>query len=136
MFDAGFTEILLILVIALLVVGPERLPGVARKVGLWVGKARAYFNSVRSDIERELRADELKQILAKQEQEIQQLRNMMQDTGQELEKQARETEHLVKAIDDEPRSESSSGGEPAALTEDRPAGRQSDSSASSDEQQR
>lgn len=133
MFDAGFTEILLILVIALLVVGPERLPGVARKVGLWLGKARAYFNSVRSDIERELRADELKQILAKQEEEIQQLRNMMQDTGQELEKQARETEYLVKAIDEQPRSASTPGGGSAAPTQDRPGGEQS---TSSDEQQR
>jgi sec-independent protein translocase protein TatB len=85
MFDAGFTELLLIMVIALLVVGPERLPGLARKVGLWIGKARSYFNSVRSDIEREIRADELKSMLNQQQEEIQRLKSMVEDTGNELE---------------------------------------------------
>lgn len=100
MFEAGLSEILLILIIALIVIGPERLPGVARKVGYWVGKARTYFNSVRSDIERELRADELRQMLAKQEQEIRELKNIMRDTAQDIEQEARDTEYLVKAIDD------------------------------------
>lgn len=85
MFDAGFTELLLIMVIALLVVGPERLPGLARKVGTWIGKARSYFNSVRSDIEREIRADELKSMLNQQQEEIQRLKTMVEDTGSELE---------------------------------------------------
>lgn len=97
MFDAGFTELLLIMVIALLVVGPERLPGLARKVGHWIGKARSYFNSVRSDIERELRADELKQMLSQQQEEIQRLKTIVEDTGHELEEDLKETEQLVTA---------------------------------------
>jgi len=65
MFDIGFWELALIGVVALLVVGPDRLPGLARTIGLWVGRIRRYVSSVRDDIEREIQADELKKILDK-----------------------------------------------------------------------
>ncbi|HHA19580.1 MAG TPA: twin-arginine translocase subunit TatB [Methylophaga sp.] len=65
MFDIGFWELLLIAVVALVVVGPERLPKLVRVAGLWVGKANASIQSVRSEISRELRAEELKQALNK-----------------------------------------------------------------------
>jgi len=64
-FDIGFWELLLIAVVALVVVGPERLPKLIRVVGLWVGKANASVQSIRSEISRELRAEELKQALNK-----------------------------------------------------------------------
>ncbi len=60
MFDAGFTELLLVLVIGLLVLGPERLPKVARTAGMYLRRARQTWSSVKTDIERELAADELK----------------------------------------------------------------------------
>ena len=63
MFDIGFWEIMLIAVVALVVVGPERLPKVIRVTGLWIGRATATIQSVRSDISRELRAEELKQAI-------------------------------------------------------------------------
>ena len=66
MFDIGFWEIIFILVISLLVVGPERLPRIARTAGLWVGKMRGFVASVKADIEQELRAEELKRILEQQ----------------------------------------------------------------------
>lgn len=66
MFDVGFWELAVIMIVALLVIGPERLPRVARTVGLWLGRARSAFNSVKSDIDRELRAEELKSMLTKQ----------------------------------------------------------------------
>ena len=66
MFDIGFWEIIFILVISLLVVGPERLPRIARTAGLWVGKMRGFVASVKADIDKELAADELKKVLAKQ----------------------------------------------------------------------
>jgi sec-independent protein translocase protein TatB len=66
MFDIGFWEIMFILVISLLVVGPERLPRIARTAGLWVGKMRGFVASVKADIDQELAADELKKVLAKQ----------------------------------------------------------------------
>jgi len=64
-FDIGFWELLLIAIVALVVVGPERLPKLIRVVGLWVGKANASVQSIRSEISRELRAEELKQALNK-----------------------------------------------------------------------
>jgi sec-independent protein translocase protein TatB len=60
MFDVGFWELALIGVVALLVVGPDKLPGLARTVGLYVGKIRRTVAQVRADIEREVRADELR----------------------------------------------------------------------------
>jgi sec-independent protein translocase protein TatB len=66
MFDWGFWELILIGVVALVVIGPERLPKVARIAGLWIGRARRTVASVRDEINRELKADELKEILEKQ----------------------------------------------------------------------
>ena len=66
MFDMGFWELLVIGVVALVVIGPERLPKVARIAGLWLGRARRTLSSVQEDIRRELKADELKEILDKQ----------------------------------------------------------------------
>src|SRR5688500_1809233 len=60
MFDIGFSELLVIAVVALLVLGPERLPKAARFAGLWVRKARAQWYSVKSEFERDLSADELR----------------------------------------------------------------------------
>ena len=67
MFDVGFWELMVIAVVALLVIGPQRLPAVARTVGLWVGRGKRLVNSVKSDIEQEIRAEELKRILKEQQ---------------------------------------------------------------------
>lgn len=66
MFDVGALELMLIGIVALLVVGPERLPKVARAAGLWVGRARRALSSVKAEIDREIKAEELKEILRKQ----------------------------------------------------------------------
>ena len=66
MFDIGFLELVLVSIVGLLVLGPERLPVAARTVGLYVGKLRRSFNNVRAEIERELRADEIRQDLHNQ----------------------------------------------------------------------
>ncbi len=63
MFDIGFTELILIGVVALLVIGPDRLPGAARVAGLWVGRIKRGFNTIKEDVERELGADEIRREL-------------------------------------------------------------------------
>jgi len=63
MFDIGFWELAIIAVVALLVIGPDKLPGVARKTGLYVGRFRRFVGQVKSDIDRELRQEELKKAL-------------------------------------------------------------------------
>ncbi|MBB6093080.1 Tat protein translocase TatB subunit [Povalibacter uvarum] len=59
MFEVGFTEIVLILGLALLVLGPEKLPGLAQKVGRWTGRARAMARQLRTQLEQEVTLDEL-----------------------------------------------------------------------------
>ena len=59
MFEVGFTEILLILGLALLVLGPEKLPGLAEKVGRWTGRARAMARQLRTQLEHEVTMEEL-----------------------------------------------------------------------------
>ncbi|NQZ32952.1 MAG: twin-arginine translocase subunit TatB [Oceanospirillaceae bacterium] len=60
MLDIGFTELLLIAVVALVVLGPEKLPMAVRTLGLWVGKAKRTISGIQSEISEELRLDELK----------------------------------------------------------------------------
>ncbi len=66
MFDMGFWEMVVIGIVALVVIGPERLPKVARIAGLWLGRARRTLASVQDEVRRELKADELKEIMEKQ----------------------------------------------------------------------
>lgn len=63
MFDIGFSELVVIALVALVVLGPERLPRAARFAGLWVRRARAHWYSVKSELEQELAADELRRSL-------------------------------------------------------------------------
>ena len=70
MFDIGTGELGLIALIALLVLGPERLPGAARTAGALLRKARQSWNNVREEIERELAAEELKASMKKAAQEL------------------------------------------------------------------
>ena len=66
MFDISFWELAMIGVVALIVVGPERLPGLARTTGRWLGKARRMVAEVKAEVDRELQLDELKQSLRQQ----------------------------------------------------------------------
>jgi len=63
MFDIGFQELLLVAIVALLVLGPERLPGALRTMGLWMGRMRRSFNTVKNEIEREIGMDEIRRQL-------------------------------------------------------------------------
>ena len=77
MFDFGFSELLVVAVVALVVLGPERLPKAARFAGLWVRRARSQWDSVKQELERELHAEDIKR-------QMQDVRQSMQDTGHEL----------------------------------------------------
>lgn len=63
MFEIGFGELLLVGLVALLVLGPERLPVAARMAGLWLGRLRRSFSSLRAEVEREIGADEIRRQL-------------------------------------------------------------------------
>jgi sec-independent protein translocase protein TatB len=81
MFDFGFSELLLIAVVALVVLGPERLPKAARFVGLWVRRARAQWYSVKSELERELAAEDLKRDLHDAQAAMRDLDSTMRTAG-------------------------------------------------------
>ena len=81
MFDIGFSELLVIAVVALVVLGPERLPKAARFAGLWVRKARAQWYSVKSEFEREMAAEEMRRSVGDPARE---LREAVQDTTRDL----------------------------------------------------
>ncbi len=112
MFDIGFTEIALISVVALLIVGPERLPSMVRKVGLWVGRIRRYATSVRQDIERELHAEELRELsresgkiggeLGGLKSAMDETRNALGDMSRSFKEAAREAE---SELDNDERAE-------------------------------
>ena len=92
MFDIGFTELLLIAVVALVVLGPERLPKAARFAGLWVRRARAQWYSVKSELERELAAEELKRSLQDARLAASELQKTMQETEAEVQAKVRAAE--------------------------------------------
>lgn len=81
MFDIGFSELIVIAVVALIVIGPERLPKVARTAGHLLGRLQRYVNDVKSDINREMQLDELKKLQAQVEESA---RSIERDVGKEL----------------------------------------------------
>jgi len=95
MFDSGFLEMLVIGIIALIVVGPERLPGLASKVGKMVGKMKAFVANTREDIEKEIRAEEMQNMLSKQKEEINELRDMMQNSTKDIADEVDEASNML-----------------------------------------
>lgn len=75
MFDIGFWELGLIGLVSLLVIGPEKLPKVARIAGFWVGKTRHMVASVKEEIKEELKEEELRQLLKEQQAKIDSMSN-------------------------------------------------------------
>jgi sec-independent protein translocase protein TatB len=111
-FDVGFFELLLVGLVALLVFGPERLPSLARTAGLWIGRARRFLGTVKSDIEQELKAEELKRII--REQQINNpLHDLIEDTEKSLSDIRRETEAALKPVGDAARKAAATPAEPA-----------------------
>ena len=89
MFEIGFGEIALIAVVALLVLGPERLPGVARTVGALVRRARSSWQNVKGEIERELAAEDMKKNLNEARRAAADIRGEMHSAAADIEKNAR-----------------------------------------------
>lgn len=67
MFDIGFLELIVIAVVALLVIGPEQLPGALRTAGLWIGRFKRGIQSTRQEIEQQIGADEIRRQLHNEE---------------------------------------------------------------------
>jgi sec-independent protein translocase protein TatB len=84
MFEGSFWELSLIFVLALVVFGPERLPGLARSVGLWVGRARAMFRNFNEQLERELAAEEMRRAASAARQSVESTASAARKTVDEV----------------------------------------------------
>ncbi len=92
MFDIGFSELLLIGIVALVVIGPERLPKVARTVGLLLGRAQRYVATVKADLHREMQLEEVQRAAAA-------LKESMQATGQQIGSAVNDLHQQLQSID-------------------------------------
>ena len=92
MFDIGFSEIVVIGVVALIVIGPERLPKVARTLGHMFGRLQRYVNEVKADINREMELDELRKLQA-------QVQSAARDIEQSVTHAAHEVESGVRSVE-------------------------------------
>ena len=94
MFDIGFSELVLVAVIALLVLGPERLPTAARTAGRWVGSARRLVSQINQEVEKQIKLDELREKLRQENDHLsaEQVQKTVDDALQE----ARKFKHLVE----------------------------------------
>lgn len=101
MSEAGLWELVIIFVLALLILGPERLPVVARKAGYWIGKTRRYINNLKSDVEREFRSDDLEKMLMEQRQEIQNLRTIVSEGREEAQQALKQTTEAINSAADD-----------------------------------
>ncbi len=90
MFDVNFSEMMVVAVVALIVVGPERLPKVARTIGHLWGRAQRYVNSVKSDISRDMSIEEFRQVQQEIQQAASNLEQSIQQTGQTVSQQVQE----------------------------------------------
>lgn len=96
MFDIGFWELMLIGLVALVVVGPERLPKLAYTAGKWLGKGRRMLQAVKSEIDKEIKAEELKQILEKQKKQLNPLTDVIEETDSTLREFGNEVNKSVR----------------------------------------
>lgn len=93
MFDVGFSELIVIAVIALIVIGPEKLPKVARTMGAITGRLQRYVNSIKADIEREMQMEELQKL----QQEIRQNANDIQPELKQAGSQLKEADTAARS---------------------------------------
>lgn len=96
MFDVSFSELLLIGVIALIVIGPERLPKVARTVGHLLGRAQRYVSDVKTDIQREIEIDSLTDLKGQMEDAAKSVKSSMEDASASLRKPLDDAQEALK----------------------------------------
>lgn len=96
MFDVGFSEILLIGIVALVVIGPERLPAVAKTAGQWIGKLQRFVKGVKTDLASELETGDLKKLIGDQREQIDELRNMVTSAKKDFQNTAQSVAKSTK----------------------------------------
>ena len=95
MFDIGFSELVIVAVVALIVIGPERLPKAARTLGHLFGRLQRYVNDVKSDINRELELDELRKLQKQVQTAASDLKSTVEGAARDVETGARDVERQL-----------------------------------------
>lgn len=95
MFGVDFSELMVILVVALIVIGPERLPKVARTLGHLWGRAQRYINGIKADIARDMAVEEFRLLQQKVQQEVMGAEQAAKQTAQSIEQQAQQISDTV-----------------------------------------
>jgi sec-independent protein translocase protein TatB len=98
MFDIGFTELVVIAVVALIVIGPERLPKTARTMGHLFGRLQRYVNDVKADINREIELDELRKLQKEVQTAAADLKSSVESAGRDIETGVRDVERDLNAV--------------------------------------
>ena len=98
MFDIGFSELTLIAVVALIVLGPDRLPKAARTMGHLFGRLQRYVNDVKADINREMELDELKKLQQQVQGAAREIETSMTSAVRDFETGAREVEKELSGV--------------------------------------
>lgn len=98
MFDIAFSELLLIGLVALIVIGPERLPKVARTAGTWLGKLNRYVSQVKQDINRDMQLEELRKLQAEMKETAQKYEIMAKEAEAGFRRQAEEAGDQVSKV--------------------------------------
>jgi len=117
MFDIGFSEIVVIGVVALIVIGPERLPKVARTLGHMFGRLQRYVNEVKADINREMELDELRKLQS-------QVQSAARDIEESVTQATRDMESGVRSVESQ-LNEAAAAASPVEATGPQPAGKES-----------
>jgi sec-independent protein translocase protein TatB len=99
MFDIGFSEIVVIAVVALVVIGPEKLPKVARTLGHMFGRLQRYVNEVKADINREIELDELRKLQTQVQDAARDMEQSMSGAAREVESGMRSVEAQLNAAE-------------------------------------
>ena len=102
MFDIGFSELLLIAVVALVVIGPERLPGVARNMGRFAGRLQRYAHDIKRDFNREIEFDEIRRLQQEMETTVQSMQESMRVVESTLKHEVERQQTLVADAVSEP----------------------------------
>ena len=102
MFDIGFSEIVVIAVVALIVIGPERLPKAARTLGHLFGRLQRYVNDVKADINREMELDELRKLQKEVQTAASELKSSVESAAQGVETGVRDVERELNTAGIEP----------------------------------
>jgi sec-independent protein translocase protein TatB len=114
MFDVGFSELMVIAIVALIVIGPERLPKVARTAGHLLGRLQRYVNDVKSDINREMQLDELRKLQAEVQESARSLERSVVQEMRTVEQGASETiQSVTDAVTVSPLAEEAAAQPPA-----------------------